>query len=723
MFEKKVLRVAIEEVPEIVRNAFLAAEDANFYQHPGIDIVSILRAVWVNLRSKRTRQGASTITQQVVKSLLLTRERTYERKAKEAILSYRLENQLSKDDIFSIYLNEIFLGSGAYGVKAAARVHFHKELDQLSIAESAYLAGLPQRPSRLSDPRNRDEAIRRQQYVLGQMLKNKMIAADEYELASKEELTIYPPEDRTIYSSPYYTTHAIKVSRDILRQINPSLSPGNPGGFEIHTTLDIKADQLAQKSLRKALRELDKRQGWRGAINRQNSGKEKTVKDNEYTVEVPEKVEELDPDKVYPATVTKVNFKKRAVTVELGEHKGVVSLKEAKWARLLIKGKRRVNVNPAKYLRAGDVIEVSLRDAESSIKEEGVLLKLDQTPNVQGAMVVRNALTGEVKVIVGGYDFQRSSFNRATQGKLQPGSAFKPMIYLAALEDLAYTPSTIVPDSPISLPAGDGTIWSPQNYDRKFYGPITLRTALQLSRNVVSVYLLERLGVRRGIESARKLGITTPIQPNMSISLGTAEVKLIELAGAYGAFAAEGWLADTIVVKSIKNRDGKVLFQKKAKQSKVIDDEESFIMANMMKGVIENGTAQRLKALERPVAGKTGTTDDQMDAWFVGYTPEWVAGVWVGFDVKKTLGKWETGGKAAAPAFLYFMQEFLKSEPEIDFNIPDGVIPVTVNSYTGQLADPGEEYSFTEYFKVGTEPRYGRRELEVPRDYLENSEF
>ncbi len=724
LFDERRYPVTIDEIPPMVRNAFLAAEDANFYRHPGIDIVSILRAMWVNLRSSRTRQGASTITQQVVKSLLLTRERTYERKAKEAILSYRLENALSKDDIFSIYLNEIFLGSNAYGVKAAAKVHFGKELDELSIAQAAYLAGLPQRPSRLTDPRYFSEALKRQKYVLGQMLKNAMITKEEHKVASAEELTIVAIEDQTIFAAPYFSGHAIKLVKDILHQIDPSLSPGSPGGYEITTTADIAANELAQQSIRRALRELDKRQGWRGALNRRDPATDIKLSKYKRVAEL----SDINLHDIYRAIVTKVDSSRGTAVVQVDDVVGVINLKKATWARRLKKKNGVVNVNPARYLNRGDIVEVSLRlsekDEEPNVLEGGaVVMQLDQTPEVEGAMAVINALTGEVKVIIGGYDYSRSPFNRATQGKLQPGSAFKPFIYLAALEELEYTPSTIVPDSPICLPAGDGTNWCPQNYDRKFLGPITLRTALQRSRNVVSVYLLDRLGVRRGISSARKLGITTPIEPNMSIALGTPELHLIELTRAYGAFAAEGWLADSLIIKEIKDREGNIIYQQKPKQEKVIADEDAFIMANMMKGVVERGTAQRIKALERPVAGKTGTTNDQMDAWFVGYTPEWVSGVWVGFNEKITLGRFETGGKAAAPAFLYFMQEFLRDTPELDFNIPDGVNPVNVNLQTGRLADESDPTAFVEYFKSGTEPRLGRREIEIPRDYLESDDF
>lgn len=727
LFDERRYPVSFEEIPEQVRNAFLAAEDANFYSHPGIDVISILRALWVNLRSKRTRQGASTITQQIVKSLLLTREKTFERKFKEAILSYRLEKKLTKDEIFSIYLNEIFLGSGAYGVKAAAKVHFHKELDELSLAESAFLAGLPQKPTMLTRPENRDAAIARQKYVLSQMLQNGMVRAEEYELARDEQLTVYPQGQQTIFAAPYFSRHVMAELKEILQKISVDISAVNPGGFTVQTTADIAAHKIARRSLRKALRVLDKRRGWRGALG--NIGDEKLEKALLPKVASESEEQSILPEQIYKAVVTKINPRSGIAQIKIGETKGTVNLAKATWARRMLSDKDRAyGGRPERRLKSGDIIEVSLiEDSQKKKKSRkgrtAFDFRLDQTPEVEGAFVCSSALTGEVKVIIGGYDYHSSQFNRATQARLQPGSAFKPFIYLAALEELNYTPATIVPDSPISMMGGDGKLWQPQNYDKKYLGPITLRTALERSRNVISVYMLERLGVMQGIQSARRLGISTPIAPNMSISLGTAEVIPIEMVRAYGAFAAEGWLADSIVIKSIKDRDGKEIYRKRTQQKKVVGDTEAFLMANMMKGVVERGTAQRVKALGRPVAGKTGTTNDQMDAWFIGYTPEWVAGAWVGFDVKRTLGRFETGGKAASPIFLEFMKEFLADKPELDFYIPDGVIPVTINRLSGRLAESGQPGSFVEYFKSGTEPRQTLEEVEIPKDYLTSDEF
>lgn len=724
LYDERRYPATLDEIPDLMRKAFLAAEDANFYSHPGIDVVSILRALWVNLRKKGKMQGGSTITQQLVKRLLLSSEKTYERKAKEAILSYRLEQELSKDEIFLMYMNEIYLGSTAYGVKAASRVHFHKEMNELNLAEIAYLAGLPPKPSYLADPKHRDEAMTRQRYVLDQMVENHYITPQEKKTALATELTVYPPSSQTIFHAPYYVSHVMRLLDDAI-----GTKYLRPGGLEIVTALDLTAQDMAQRSVQRGLLEVDKRRGWRGPVG---------------TIENPDSPELLDTealeskgglrnDTIYRALVTKVDRKKGSAAVQVGEYEGAVALKPAAaWAnKMLIK--KADNDETVKWvkleqeLKPGNLIEVSVDAAKTDLEKlegkTGISFKLDQTPEIEGAFACQNALTGELIAIVGGYDYSRSQFNRATQGLRQPGSSFKPFIYLAAIDKLNYTPASIVPDSPISMVDGTGRLWSPSNYDRKYLGPITLRTALQRSRNVVSVYLLDKAGVDSAIEIARRFGLTTRIPREMSIALGAAEVKLVEMIRAYGAFAAGGWLADQIVIKEVRDRSGSLVYEERPRQQQVVDADSAFIMANMMKGVVERGTAQIIKQLNRPIAGKTGTTNDQMDAWFIGYTPEWVAGAWVGFDVKRTIGRFETGGKAAAPIFLYFMQEFLEDKLSLDFDIPDGVIPVPIRLSTGSLTDADDPNAFIEYFKSGTEPKFRRDDRAIPKDYLSSDEF
>ncbi len=713
--------VEFKDIPIRLRQAILSAEDADFYKHPGVDLRSILRAMWVNFRHKSSKQGASTITQQVVKSLLLSREKTYERKAKEAILAYRLEQGLTKDEILSIYLNEIFLGNTAYGVKAAARVHFRKELDQLTLGEMAYIAGLPPKPSELANPRNREEALGRRNYVLQQMLTHGYITAEEKGRAEAEDLKIYPADSRKIFAAPYYVNHVEKLLEEKFGK-----KYLNPGGFDVYTAASVAANDLATRSLRRGIKEIDKRRGWLGPIASVSMPK-KAISDLLDAQAVASKGG-IKPDVTYRALVREV--KPDRLGVQVGDFAGVVDLKKSAWAqKLLDKNDRGSSINLSSYIKVGMVIEVELdkpkapeaspesqaakpsdknidRNADANGLDKPYYFTIDQTPELEGGFVCLNHLTGEVKAIVGGYDYDRSVFNRATQGLRQPGSSFKPFVYLAALEHLGYTPTTIVPDSPISLVAGNGQLWTPGNFDGKFLGPITLRTALQRSRNVVSVYMIQKLGVDRVIEAARRLGITTPINRDLSISLGTPEVHLIELTQAYGVFGAGGWLADSLVIKQVKDRTGKLIYEQRPKQKRVVDEDTAFIMANMMKGVVENGTATIVKKLGKPTAGKTGTTNEHMDTWFLGYTPEWAGGVWVGFDVKRTIGKTETGGKAAAPIFLYYMTEFLKDEPALDFTIPDGVIPFAIVPGSGEPADPSAPGAFIEYFKTGTEPHH-----------------
>jgi penicillin-binding protein 1A len=701
VFDQYRYPVKLDEIPLRVRQAFLAAEDGNFYKHPGIDFISVVRAAVVNFRSHASKQGASTITQQVVKSMLLTKEKTFERKAKEALLSYRLEKALSKDDIFSIYLNEIYLGNHSYGIKAAAKMHFHKQMSELSLAEMAFLGGLPQSPTKLMNPRYFESALKRERYVLGQMLRNGFISEKEYQEALKEKIVIQPVDLDKTYNSHFYVTHAITVSEEVLREIDRKFSLKRPGGFKVVTAANTAANKLAEASLKRGLEELDKRRGWRGPLD-----PKKPHRFNEGEKVPLLQPRNLEPLEIYRASVT--GQKKGIVQVRLGDFEGDLDLSDAAWAkRFLTKDEDVVGIEPLKLLTPGVLVDVSIRGDQpiNDIKER-ISFKLNQWPEVEGAFAVASPLTGEVKAIVGGYDYRESVFNRATQGELQPGSSFKPFIYVAAIDQLRLTPSSLVPDSPISLVAGGGKIWSPQNFDHKYLGPITLRTALQRSRNVVSVYLLNKIGVDRGIQSAKNLGISTEIPHNMSIALGTPEVKLIDMVRAYGAFAAGGWLADTVVVKEIYDRNNKKIYSKDPNQKKVLSDESAFIMANMMKGVVERGTATVVKALNKPCAGKTGTTNNHMDAWFIGYTPEWVGGVWTGFDQKKSLGKQETGGKAAAPIFLSFMKEFLKDEPPLDFEIPDTVVPVAVDLNSGRPVNPSAPGAFIEYFKSGTEPQW-----------------
>ena len=752
-FKERRYPVKIADVPLIVKQAFLASEDAHFYTHPGIDFLGILRAFIKNMRAGSVKQGGSTITQQVVKNLLLTDEKKLKRKVREAVLSYRLEKRLSKDEILEMYLNQIFFGNTAYGVKAAARVYFHKELAEVTIGEAALLAGLPKAPSRYSPLLNAARARKRQKYVIGQMRKNRFISEEQADEALKEKLKYYPADFNNFIHAPYYVA---EVRRQLLETWKgPDI---DTEGLSIYTPLDLKAEEFATASLQRGLREVDKRRGWRGPIASVSPASDHKAFFEKFKDRI---VEEVQPDVIYPALVTEVGRGNGLVKVVLNQSGGdTIALREASWAKKLRNREDHVSFgSPDEKLRPGDVIEVSLAKKEEPAPGKKVQAPtsrfvLDQTPDIEGSLVLLNPNTGEVVNVQGGYSYRRSVFNRATQGLRQPGSAFKPAIYLAAVDGFNYTPSTIVHDQPRTFKVGD-EFWTPGNFDDKFLGDITLHTALEKSRNLVSADIVSRIGIDPVIKYARALGITSPLGRNLSLSLGSSEVTLLELTRAYGVLAARGVHFDSSFVNKIVSREGKTLFESESDRlshaRQAINENSAFVIVHMMKSVIQNGTGTRVKPLGRPVAGKTGTSNEDMDTWFVGYTPQWACGIWVGFDTKKTIGDKETGGRVAAPIFLYMMDSFLKYRdskdyermveeakaeaqrlgvdyvapeplPPLDFAVPEGVNPVWVDRATGRLASQGAEGAILEYFVKGSEPSTSAEEEDVG-SYLESPEL
>jgi penicillin-binding protein 1A len=718
----------LKEVPDLVRKAFLASEDASFYSHSGIDPMSILRAMYKNVQSGNVRQGGSTITQQVVKNLLLSSEQKFGRKVKEAILSYRLEKRFSKDEILEIYLNQIFFGNTAHGIKAAARMYFHKELSEVTLAEAATLAGLPKAPSQYSPLRSMKAAKNRQEYVLRQMVKAKFITENEREAALKEKLIVYPATQQNIFASPYYVGEVRRVFAERWKDLDL-----DSDGLEVETAVDVHADEIASRAMKKGLREVDKRRGWRGPKMRLTE----EAYAERYLPLVPEKLEVGTP---YPARVVGAAGR-GAVKVQLGKNFFTVNIDESTWARRFrAKDDSTRGILPTEAVGPGDLLEISLRAHTAKEKEvekdSAYKLILDQTPDIEGGMVLIDPASGQVRAMAGGYDYGASQFNRVTQSLRQPGSTFKPIVYLSAVDKYRYTPATIVYDSPRTFRVGD-TFWTPANFDNSFLGPITLRTALEKSRNLVSADIVSRIGVDASIQYARALGITSPLGRNLSLSLGSSEVTILELTRAYGVFANKGVLYDSVFVTKIRDRFGNILYdyeqEKLGKAKQVIGENSAFIMANMMKGVVEHGTGYKAKELGRPVAAKTGTSNDQMDAWFIGYTPEWVCGVWVGFDQKKQIGPKETGGVVSAPIWIYLMREFLdyrkslgserlekeaqgeaerlgieyeppKATENLDFVVPEGVEPFWIYKGSGVRANAGEPGAFLEYFVKGTEP-------------------
>ncbi len=690
--ERRIL-VPLSRIPPHVVKAFLAAEDARFFEHKGVDFISILRAIITDIRAGRIVQGGSTITQQVVKTLFLTPERTLSRKIKEAILAFRIERNLTKDEILYLYLNQIYLGHGAYGVQAAAETYFGKDVSELSLAEAALLAGLPKAPNRYSPYNNPEGARKRLRYVIERMVEEGFISKEEARQALSERIKIRPKKAKTLGIAPYFSEYVRryieeKYGYDALYR----------GGLKVYTTLDVDLQDYARKAISRGLRNYDKRHGYRGPLKHLKEGEIK-----EFLEESRKALAGAEPAKgtIYKGVVLGKDGKGKYYVVQVGPYRGKLPYRDMEWATLDGKGKRR---NVAEVLKRGDVVEVRVERAG----DEGVLFSLEQEPEAQAALVAIDPLSGEVRAMVGGYDFRKSQFNRAIQARRQPGSAFKPIIYAAAM-DKGYTPASIFVDSPViyETSTGDGerVLWKPENFGKEFYGPITLREALAKSRNLVTIKLLNAIGVDYVIGYARKLGIRSSLNRDLSLALGSSGLSLLELTSAYSVFAARGIRYKPIFIRRIVDKDGRVLEENLPEGKEVISPETAYIMTSLLEGVIKKGTGWRARALGRPAAGKTGTTDEYRDAWFIGYTPDIVAGVWVGFDDYHTLGELETGSRAALPIWLYFMKAAHRGRPVKDFPVPEGVVFRKIDPKTGRPVPPWDKRGVFEVFKKGTEPR------------------
>ena len=696
-YKERRIVVPLSEIPLQLQQAFVAAEDARFYKHQGIDFLSIIRAFIKNIEAGTIVQGGSTITQQVTKSFLLTPERSYERKIKEAILAYRIDKAFTKAEILYLYLNQIYLGHGAYGVEAAAENYFGKSVSELNLAECAILAGLPQAPSRYSPFRHPERAKQRQIYVLNRMLAEGFIDNNQVTEAIDVKMDIKPRRNWYIEQVPIYTEHIRRYVED-----KYGTEALYTQGLKIYAAVDIEMQKAARRQIEKGLRDLDRRQGYRGPETHLAADQIEAFNDERRAANQENPLHEGASTK---GVVIDVDDKAGAATVQMGDARGIIPLKDIRWAR-------EPNVNIAHYqtrvrkvssvLETGDVILVRLKKKEQS---EGLwALSLDQNPQAQSAMVCIEAETGLVKVMVGGRDFSESQFNRAIQSRRQPGSAFKPIIYAAALDN-GYTPATEIIDSPIVFKdqVNDFT-WKPKNYGKKFYGPTLLRKALAKSRNVVTIKIVQDIGLDTVIDYARKLGITADLTRDLSLALGSSGVSLLELVNAYAVFANQGYLIEPTFITKIEDRNGNILEEMNPARKRVIDKSTAYIMTSLMESVVKEGTGRRVKALNRPVAGKTGTTNDLQDAWFVGYTPRFISGVWVGYDNGRTLGKGETGSRTASPIWLGFMDAILKDKPVQMFQVPEGVVFAKIDAQTGLLPIPESQKTRFECFKEGTVP-------------------
>jgi penicillin-binding protein 1A len=690
-FVEKRVFVPLSKLPKVLPQAIIAVEDARFYEHKGFSFEAILRAFVANLGSLRIRQGASTITQQLARSLFLSSERTLKRKIKELLLARKVEQVLSKDEILDIYLNQIYFGHGAYGVQIASRTYFGKDASELSLSEAAMLAGLPKAPNDYSPFTHPEKAKSRQAVVLKRMVEAGYISEAQYKEAYAQNIYLQrASKDEEL--APYFL--------DQVRQYLVATYGDDTvykGGLNVYTTLNVQMQRSANRAVREGLRELDKRQGYRGP-----SGKAEGEAKPGRIAALYRAGDFLDGE------VTRVGSD--AVWVDVGSGVGKIPLNEMAWAFRRLKGPDlrndvRVirNGKPSDILKAGDLIRVRVKGLSSDGIPE--ILSLEQEPQVEGAFVALDPTTGAIKAMVGGYDFKRSEFNRATLSRRQPGSAFKPIIYATAVE-MGFSPSTMMLDSPIIYTDPQTQkVWKPENYESEFYGPISMRDALVHSRNVATVRLLEKIGVKSVIGFARRVGIQSALSSDLSLALGSSGVSLLELTSAISVFGNQGVRAEPRMIASIKDHNGVVLESHEVQQQQVISRETAYIVTSMMEDVIHKGTARAARGMGRPLAGKTGTTNDFTDAWFIGYAPNLAAGVWVGFDDLRSLGDREAGATVALPIWMGFMNEVFPVLPPASFPIPEDIVYAKIDPLSGQLAPADEEGAVVDIFVKGTEPK------------------
>lgn len=652
-YSERRIEVPYSRLPRHLILAFVAAEDARFFEHPGVDLTGIVRAFVRNLEAGEVVQGGSTITQQVVKRIMLTSEKSFARKIREAVLAYRIDNYLTKEEILGLYLNHIFLGHGAYGVEAAAQEFFSKHVEDLTLAESALLAGIPKAPSRYSPYLNPQRSKERQAYVLKRMAEVGFISKAEMDVALRQPLKLKPHRPDYIKECGYFTEHVRTLLEDRFGRDQVFNL-----GLRVYTTADVGLHRVAQEAVNQGVDGVVKRNGFRGPLKRLRGKELASFQESQvrYFRKYPPRKGLLVRAVVAPADKRRGSGKAASggLTVRLGEHWGTLYSDEGQKSASLMAS-----------LRPGDVIQVRLGQKDKRTGRWAATLV--PAPMVQAALASMELKTGKVRVIMGGKDFNDSSFNRAIQARRQPGSAFKPIIYATAIQK-GYRPESTLLDAPISLPGGKrGQAWTPQNYDHTFSGPISLATALARSRNVPTVRLMMSLGLPATINMAKTLGITSPIYPNYASALGASEVTLMELTRAYSVFPNQGYLVDPIFIERIEDRDGRILVEERPHKRQVIDPAVAQTMTHLLLGVVERGTGTRVKVLGRPMGGKTGTTNKTRDAWFIGFTPSLITGAWAGMDDERSLGAKETGSQAAAPIFIAYMKEALKNQPVEDF--------------------------------------------------------
>jgi penicillin-binding protein 1A len=714
--------VPITAIPPRVIQAFVAAEDQHFFTHPGVDPMGMARAVIQNIQNYgkgRRPEGASTITQQVARNFLLTNEVSISRKVKEAILAFRIEQALSKDRILELYLNGIYLGAGSYGVASAAQIYFNKPLADLTLNEAAYLAGLPKGPSNYDPVRNPERAKERRDYVIDRMRDEQFITAAEAAQAESEAIVTRKRDPDQVARADYF---AEEVRRDLVQRYGENGL--YKGGLSVRTTLDPHLQQIVDKAFRKGLITYDRRHGWRGPLADGSTG---DAKQRLAATPLPAGAGDWQL-----AAVTKIEEQSADILLKSGGT-GRIPMSELSWARKELPDQHvgATPKKPADVLAAGDIVLVEpvAQSADGKVKYPAATYALRQIPEVSGGVVAMDPHTGRVLALTGGLSFELSQFDRAVQAMRQPGSSFKPFVYMAALDN-GYTPSTLILDAPFVIDQGPGIgKWRPENYEVNYLGMATLRTAIEHSRNLMTVRTAEAIGMDKVADMAEKFGVVDKLPRYLSMSLGAGETTLIRMTNAYSMIVNGGKRVHPILIDRVQDRNGKTIYRADDRvcegcnapqydggaapvladnRPQIEDPATCYQMVSILEGVVQRGTGAMIGAsIKRPLAGKTGTTSDATDAWFVGFSPDLAVGVYVAFDQPRTLGPGEQGSRVSAPIFRDVMQDALAGTPAIPFRIPPGVRLVRVDAQSGQPAGPGDTKAIFEAFKPGTEPGSG----------------
>jgi len=694
IFAERRTVIPMSQVPRNVVLSVLAAEDADFYEHEGLDYRGIVRAVGRDIVAGRAVQGGSTITQQVVKLMLLTPERTLQRKLRELILARRLESELSKDEILHLYLNHVNFGHGRYGIQEAARYYFAKNASELTLAESSLLAGVPQAPARLSPRRNPEAAKRRQSYVLSQLQAKREVywpdLSEKAIVAAREERVELVPLTDGSGSAP----EVLAIAKQVLRAAIGDEALGE-GGYEVHTTVDLGLQMKAREALQRGLRAVDKRQGYQGPLR--GTKRRRGPKPTQPT-------ESLRMGRTYIAQVTGADDEDEKIWLDVAGHPAVLRMRDA--TRFNPESRRALD-----FATKGDLFPVSI--TQMGAEEDPAIARLERGP--EGSVVVIEPRSRAVLALVGGFAAV-SGFNRATQAIRQPGSTFKPIVYARAIQSRRFTAASLVVDAPAVYDE-----WKPRNYEQwNYQGAVRLRQALARSINMVAIRVVEDIGVQDVAEFARQDGITTKLEEDMALALGASGVKPIELANAYATFAAGGrWAPTRIVTKIVAPGGGRVPLEPAEPARDVMAPSEAYVMTSMLRSVVTEGTGAPAQRLQRAVVGKTGTSNEARDAWFIGYSPSVVAGVWVGFDDQRSLGRRETGTRTALPIWIDVMDAADQSPKETEFAMPSGVIRARIDPASGLLAYEGQEDAVEEVFLSGTAPT----EVAIPPDVADPNLF